>query len=166
MPRRGRTKLLAEAQRATVGHSRQKQGQSFPTGGKTSRESSGRYEINPPREIGGQDPQVRTDGTTSIEVEMYARLEEDVNQAEKAAGTSSQGERLCKQRKEIVNGKDKGRQAEETDVRLNPIFDQEREDADNALEEDLLIKTIHMIEGPHDLGLENRIWGRFALSSK
>ena len=39
---------------------------------------------------------------------------------------------------------------EETGVRPNPRFDRDRKETDNALEEDLPILTIYMIEGPHD----------------
>ena len=43
------------------------------------------------------------------------------------------------------------------EVRPNPRFDRERKDSDNTLEEDLSIKTMHMIGDPHDPKLENRI---------
>ena len=37
------------------------------------------------------------------------------------------------------------------------------EDVNNTLEEDLPIRTIHMIEGPHDLELKNRIRGEIRI---
>ena len=47
--------------------------------------------------------------------------------------------------------------ADEAKVRPNMRFDLDRDEDDNALEEDLPIGTIHMIGGPHDPELENRI---------
>ena len=49
--------------------------------------------------------------------------------------------------------------AENIDVKPNPRFDRERKDVGNALEEDLPIRTIHMIGSTHDPELENRIRG-------
>ena len=53
--------------------------------------------------------------------------------------------------------------AEEVEVRPNPTFDWDKDKANNALDEDLPIETIHMIGGPHDPELENRIWGEFCI---
>ena len=66
--------------------------------------------------------------------------------------------------KEFV-GQEKTRVEE---IEIKPIlrFALDKEDAGNALDENLPIKTIHMMGGPHDPEFENRIRGRSALSDK
>ncbi|GFY81324.1 hypothetical protein Acr_01g0011330 [Actinidia rufa] len=91
-------------------------------------------------------------------VEMFARLEDDIRQAERATGFSSRGEGSFKKwRESSTNYKDQlvqdghlkeyvdqeKTQAKEAEVKPNPRFDQSDNKADDALEEDLPLRAIH-----------------------
>ncbi|GFY96616.1 hypothetical protein Acr_11g0009220 [Actinidia rufa] len=100
-----------------------------------------------------------------VVVKMFAQLEEDVRQAERATGSSSLGEgQFKKRRKSTADHEDREKtEAEETEVGPNPRFDRGDDETNDAFEEDLPLETIHMIRGPNHSELENRIRGEIRI---
>ncbi|XP_057509141.1 uncharacterized protein LOC130791829 [Actinidia eriantha] len=101
-------------------------------------------------------------------VEMFARLEDDIMQAEKAKGPKIENYRALKSfleqlvrdehLKEFID--DEKTRVEAVEAKTSPRFDRgnnEVEKAVNMEDEDLPLGTIHMIGGPNDPGLENRV---------
>ncbi|GFY90652.1 MBOAT (membrane bound O-acyl transferase) family protein [Actinidia rufa] len=78
------------------------------------------------------------------QVEMFARLEDDVRESEKTKGKLGRGEAPVKRRKN-------GSNPYETRAK------EEVEEAADAEDEDLPLGTIHMIGGPNDPSLESKI---------
>ncbi|GFZ04798.1 hypothetical protein Acr_17g0003700 [Actinidia rufa] len=91
------------------------------------------------------DPPTDLQGLMS-RVEMFARFEDDVKQVEKATGTNSR---------------------KKAEAKPNPRFDRRDDDDERECtaneEEDRPLRTIHMIRGPRDPDLENRIRGEIRI---
>ncbi|GFZ19724.1 hypothetical protein Acr_28g0004290 [Actinidia rufa] len=89
-------------------------------------------------------------------VEMFVRLEDDVRQAEKTEGSESfpGATKVEKTR------------AEAAEAKPNPRLDRgdnEVEKDVNVEDENLSLGTIHMIGGPNNSGLENRVWSEICI---
>ncbi|GFY87547.1 hypothetical protein Acr_05g0011860 [Actinidia rufa] len=184
------TRLLADAQREIVDPYGQRPSQSLPVGDKDCRDAAIKHMQAEMEELRLEDDAKRAKqviGTSSYRESSFKQRKESAEECEgqkrnqwwRCAKHKDNGHRIenCQVLKSFLDQlvqamylnefvDQEKTKAEKTKVRPNLRFDQEREDADNALEEVLPIGTIHMIGSPHDPELENRIWGKSALSNK